>query len=134
MKITSIIIALLLAAVFADGALAQRKDMSSKRRHDMFGRDIFAYRYFNFADTSNADLSRMEFHVGVVNDLLTFIKTDDATYKARYEVAVIIYNKNDEPIVEESVPGRVIAESYAATNTRKKPHKHLSRLGMLPQL
>ena len=124
MKLNRFIFALFIALILADSLSAQIKDMSSKRRRDMFGRDLFTYRYFNFADSTDENLSRLEFHVGVVNDLLTFIKTDESSYRARYEVAVVIYNKKKEPIIEKSVSGRVTTESYVETNSRRNAIHH----------
>ena len=124
MKNTIIIYAILGAVLFSGSAMAQPKGMSSSRRQNMFGRDLFAYRYYNFADSTDENKSRLEFHVDVVNDLLSFIKIDDSIYKARYEVAVIIYNKKKEPIVEMSVSGRVTTETFAETNSRRNPMRH----------
>jgi len=114
----------LLVGLMFGNPTAQHKDMPSKRRQDMFGRDLFLYRYYNFADSSDASKSRMEFHVAVVNDLLTFIKTAEDEYKARYEVNVVIYDDEMEPLVEKSVSGRVTVHSFAKTNSRRNAMHH----------
>jgi GWxTD domain-containing protein len=132
MKINKLISAILITLIFSSTVPAQRKDMSSKRRKNMFGRDLFAYRYYNFADSTDEKQSRMEFHVGIVNDLLTFIKMDEGAYKARYEVAIVIYNKKKEPIIEESVSGRVTTDSYAETNSRRNAIRHTIKTKMAP--
>ena len=112
---------------------AQRsRDMDVSRRQNMFGRELFTYKYYNFADSSSQELSRMDFHVGVVNDLLTFIKHDDGTYKARYDVIVIFYNDKDEAIIEKSVSNRIIAQTFVETNMRKNPSHHSLSISLPP--
>ena len=132
MKVIKYIFLLFLITMPASSVFSQHKDMARNRRQNMFGRDLFAFRFYNFADTTNEHLSRMVFHVGVVNDLLTFVKNDSGTYKARYEVAVVIYNKNKEPIVEKSVSHRVTASSFAETNSRRNPRQHSIEIELPP--
>ncbi len=132
MKSIKMMLFLFFITALASSAFAQRRGMAAPQRHNMFGRDLFAYRYYNFADTTDERKSRMEFHVGVVNDLLTFIKSDKGIYKARYEVAVVIYDKKKEPIVEKSVSGRVTAHTFAETNSRTNPMRHSISVSLRP--
>ncbi len=112
---------------------AQRsQSMDASRRQNMFGRELLTYKYYNFADTTSERLSRMDFHVGVVNDLLTFIKRDDDTYKARYEVIVIFYNDKKEALVERAVANRIVAQNFVETNSRKQPSHHSISISLPP--
>jgi len=132
MKVIKYILLLFFIITPAHSAFSQHKNMARNRRQDMFGRDLFAYRFYNFADTTNRNLSRIVFHIGVVNDLLTFVKNDSGTYKARYEVAVVIYNKKKEPIVEKSVSSRVTAATFAETNLRRNPRRYAIEIELPP--
>lgn len=114
-----------LILIFSNSVQAQRSnDMAPSRRQNMFGRDLFSYQPYNFADSTSDKNSCMEFHIAVVNDLLTFVKTDDQQFKARYEVIVIIYNDKKEAIVERSVSNRLGAATFAETNSRQNPSLH----------
>jgi GWxTD domain-containing protein len=111
--------------LFSNGVQAQRSnDMGLSRRQNMFGRDLFMYQFYNFADSTSDKSSCMEFHIAVVNDLLTFVKTDDQQFKARYEVIIIIYNDKKEAIVERSVSNRLITATFEETNSRINPALH----------
>lgn len=125
MKISKFILLLMIPLLFGASAFAQQKKSMAKSRHqNMFGRELLSYRYYNYADSTDESLSLMEFHVGVVNDVLTFIKTDSGTYRARYEILVVIYNDRNEAIVEKSTSHRVLAETFVETNSRLKPEFH----------
>lgn len=110
----------------------QSKSMAKSRHQNMFGRDLFTFRYYNFADSTDEQLSRMDFHMGVVNDVLTFIKMDDDSYKARYEVLVVIYNDRGEPIVEKATSHRVMVPTFAETNSRLNPQFHSISVSLRP--
>jgi GWxTD domain-containing protein len=111
--------------IFSAGVQAQRSnDMGLSRRQNMFGRDLFSYQAYNFADSTSDKNSCMEFHIAVVNDLLTFVKTDDQEFKARYEVIIVIYNDKKEAIVERSASNRLIAATFEETNSRINPALH----------
>jgi len=124
---------IILALVLVSTLAAQsRRSMDNTRSKNMFGRDLFLYRYYNFADSSNEQSSLMKFYFGVVNDLLTFIKTDQDNYKARYEILVIVYNDKKEAIVERSVSDRLIVDSYVETNLRRDPKIHTISVSLPP--
>lgn len=118
-KFAHIILTLLLVST----ALAQ-KNMANSRHQNMFGRELFTYRFYNFADSTDEQLSRMDFHVEVLNDVLTFLKTEDGTYKARYEVLVIIFNDRGEAIAEKSLLNRITVPTFNETNSRVNPVFH----------
>ncbi len=125
MKFTKICILLIITLFAGTSVHAQQKKSMAKSRHqNMFGRELMSYRYYNYADSTDENLSRMEFHIGVVNDVLTFVKTDSGFYKARYEILVIIFNDRDEAILEQSSSHRVTADTYVETNSRMNPMYH----------
>jgi len=108
------------------------KDMSSSRRQNMFGKELFIYQNYNFADSTSEELSCMEFHFGVVNDILTFVKTEDDQFRARYEISIIIYNDKSEALVEKSVSHRVNVDNFAETNSRSNSRHHAISVSLPP--
>ena len=91
-----------------------------------YGGSLFQMAYYDFADSS-AELSKIEFHVSFVNDILTFIKEDNDLFKAKYEMVVEVLDKKNIPLMDKSVSGEVIANSFRETNDRiRKIHKDIS--------
>jgi GWxTD domain-containing protein len=133
MKFSKLVILLIISLLVGSSLQAQQKRSMAKSRHqNMFGRELLSYRYYNYADSTDEKLSLMEFHVGVVNDVLTFLKTDSGSYKARYEILVIIFNERDEAIVEKSATHRVTVETFAETNSRRNPDFHILTASLRP--
>ncbi|MDZ7316019.1 MAG: GWxTD domain-containing protein [candidate division KSB1 bacterium] len=110
----------------------QVRDMASSRRKTMFGKNLFVYQTYNFADSTDQTKSLMEFHLQVVNDLLTFIKTKEGTFRARYELNVVIRNDKQELLAEQSQSHRVIVATFAETNSRENPHHHSFSFSLAP--
>ncbi len=96
----------------------------------MFGRDLFAYRIYNMADSTDMSKSRIDFYFAVVNDILTFYKKDGG-YKARYEISAIVYD-GKEAIAERAVTGRANVQDYKATNLRTNPSMHSFSMSIKP--
>jgi len=91
------------------------------RAGNQFGDRFFAYQLYNFADTTDFSASLVEFHFSVVNDLLTFLKTDSSTFKAEYEINIVFYDKKGHAVAEESFRNKTLVNSYAETNSRINP-------------
>lgn len=133
MKLSTYCTIISIVLLLVSTSLAQKtKSMAKSRHQTMFGRDLFTYRYYNYADSTDENLSRMDFHIGLVNDVLTFIKTEEGSYRARYEVLVIIFNERDEPIIEKTVSNRVVVPAYGETNLRINPAYHSLSLSLPP--
>ncbi len=86
--------------------------------NDPFGRELFLFSFYNFADQQDSEQSLAVFHFALVNDILTFVKLDDDQYRAGYEIGVIFYNDDDQALVERSTRGTVVANSFEETNSR----------------
>lgn len=113
--------------------LGQRsKDMAPSRRQNMFGHELFIYKYYNFAPDSASNLSQFDFHFAVVNDLLTFLKDENDLFKARYEISVIVYNEKKEAIVEKTVSNRITVSTFPQTNSRINPVFHSLSVMLAP--
>ncbi len=85
---------------------------------NQFGSLLFQHAIYNFKDGEN---SLLDFHYSFVNDLLTFIKTDDDQYKARYELNLVIYDSDKRAVTEQSASDEVIVPYFADTNSRRNP-------------
>lgn len=131
MKILKLINVIVLALTVTT-AFSQPRDMAESRHQNMFGQELLSYRFYNFADSTSEQLSRMDFHVGVINDLLTFIKLSDNSYRSRYEVNIIVYNSRNEPMVEKSTANRIIVQTYGETNTHVNPSYHELSVSLAP--
>ncbi len=86
-----------------------------------YGQDIFAYRIYSFADSTDRCLNQVQFHFALVNDMLTFVKMSDTWYRANYELSVIIYNRKKEVAAFESIHDTVAVNDFASTNSRQRP-------------
>jgi len=118
------VLCLLLFADFVPLAAQRSTEMPQSRRKSLFGRELFAFRYYSFADTTDRELTRVNFHFAVINDLLSFLRTDDGKFRARYEIIVLIYDKDKNAIAEKSLTHRVLENDYKSTNNRTIPHLH----------
>ncbi|NIA30270.1 MAG: GWxTD domain-containing protein [Actinobacteria bacterium] len=102
-------------------------------RRNNFGGKMFFYQVYNFADTTDFKKSRADFQFSVVNDILTFVKSDSENqYRARYEVGVTIYNKNGEALTNNSISNTVTVSQFEETNSRINPHRHKISFSLPP--
>lgn len=89
-----------------------------------YGRDLFSYRAYEFADSTDRHQTQVEFHVALVNDVLNFVKMSDHWYRARYELNIIFYNKNHDVVTFQSARDTVSVKEFTATNSRHNPIRH----------
>jgi len=120
-----------LFTIFLQNSEAQFiNNMTDSRRRNMFGRELFIYRMYNMADSTDFSKSRVDFYFGVLNDILTFYKKDKG-YEARYEISAIVYD-DKEAIAERSVAGRINVQDYDETNLRSDPSRHSFSISLDP--
>ncbi len=114
-------------------SLAQMKGRHGPGRRNNFGGRMFAYQVYNFADTTDLGKSRADFRFSIVNDILTFVKSDSENqYRAHYEVSVTIYNKKGEALANKPVSNTVTVQQFEETNSRIKPHRHNISFSLAP--
>lgn len=97
-----------------------------------FNREIYASQFYNFADLDQPELSKVDFHFSIVNDILSFVKVTDSEYRANYEITVIFYNDKKEALAEKSARQAVLASSYEETNSRSISHQHQLSFSLPP--
>ncbi len=106
------------------------REMSPMRKRNLYGKSLFAYQAYNFADSTSEEKSLMDIHIELVNDLLTFIRTEDKRFRARYEITVVVFGEKNELLAEQSTSGRAVVSSFEETNSRDNPHRHLISLSL----
>jgi len=94
------------------------------RPHNPYGRELLAYRAYEFADVTDRSKTIVEFHVALVNDVLSFVKMSDRWYRARYELNIVFYNKKKEVVSFQSARDTVSVQDFHSTNSRRGPIYH----------
>ena len=101
-------------------------------KRDQYGRSLFFYKVYNFADKDDMSLSRAEIHVMFVNDVLTFEKMKNDEFRSKYELSVILYDKKDNPVQDQSITKSITVNSFAETNRRTNPIYHKLSISVPP--
>jgi GWxTD domain-containing protein len=96
-----------------------------------FGMPPYVFRTYHFAAAERGKV-RVEVRLGMVNDILQFVKMAPDTggadapvaekqgYRAQYEVNVTIWDKQKNPVVSRNWKRELIVKSFEATNDRRK--------------
>lgn len=87
----------------------------------LFARDLFNYRILNFADLEDRTRSLAQVHIQLVNDVLTFVKADDGSYSAKYDLEMIFYNEKNEVAGYAMQRDTVTVKQFSETNQRSNP-------------
>ncbi len=135
MKIHKLVLLALMVVALLPGqqAAAQRSGPGiGLRAGNQFGDRFFTFQLYNFADTTNFSTSYVEFHFSLVNDLLTFLKTDSNTFSSKYEINLVLYNKKNVAVAEESFKNSTVVNSYAETNSRINPMQSFLSFSLPP--
>jgi GWxTD domain-containing protein len=102
-----------------------------EHKENPFGRSLFQMAVYNFADLDSG-LSRIEFHVSFVNDILTFVKEEENIYRASYEVVLETQDKKGFPLQDKSVSDEVVVHTFEETNSRSVPIRQNLVLSLTP--
>ncbi len=102
--------------------------LMTPREH--FGKELFSFRVYNFADMGDRSKSMAEFHFTLVNDVLNFIKINDNEYRSIYTLEVVIYNNRRETIAYQSLVDTVRVGWYHQTNDRTQVKHRLFRFSL----
>ena len=101
------------------------------RPSNEYGTRLFQFQVYNFASREETDKTRVDFHLSLVNDLLTFIQNKDG-YKSGYEINVIVLNQNKEILAFETASAQVSVNDFEQTNDRLEPHQHKLSFQLAP--
>jgi GWxTD domain-containing protein len=88
------------------------------------GMPPYVFRTYQFAAAPPGKI-RVEIFIGMVNDILQFVKisadsSDEKQYRAQYEVNIIIWDKQKNPVDSRNWKRELLVKSFDATNDRKK--------------
>ncbi|MDZ7724716.1 MAG: GWxTD domain-containing protein [candidate division KSB1 bacterium] len=122
-------ICLFIVMIFKSGT-AQFPYSQNQQARNMFGRDLFLYKLFNLADRQDSTKSRLDCHVALVNDILTFYKVNDA-YRADFELSAVVYQGKDI-LAQKSLRDSIKVELFDKTNSRTPLHRYSMRFSLDP--
>jgi GWxTD domain-containing protein len=88
------------------------------------GMPPYIFRFYQFA-AETSDHFRVEAYIGMVNDILQFVKAasdsgDEGGYRAKYEMNVTIWDKKNNMIDSRNWKRELVVGSFDETNDRKK--------------
>ncbi len=88
------------------------------------GMPPYIFRAYQFA-AETAGHFCVEVYIGMVNDILQFVKTssdssDASGYRAQYEMSVTIWDKKNNMVDSRNWKRELVVSSFEATNDRKK--------------
>jgi len=84
----------------------------------IFGLPPFAFQ-INQYPSDEAGRSKVEVHVGLVNDLLQFVQKDDRNYSAGFELSLNLVDSTGASTKEYIQEHRISADSFEETNSTK---------------
>jgi GWxTD domain-containing protein len=93
------------------------------------GMSPYVFRTYQFAAADFGKAApaavRLEVYIGMVNDILQFVKTSsndslEGRYRAQYEVNVTVWDKKGNPVASRNWKRDLFTDSFDATNDRKK--------------
>lgn len=115
----------------AEPALATQKSVPGNAADgpsylETFGKPLFIYDTFAWAAPESGKV-HLDVHVAFVNDVLQFVQESPHAYRARYEMAVEILNKDGRRRAGEIVRGEIEAGSFEETNARNVTNRRRFR-------
>jgi len=100
------------------------------------GMPPYVFRTYQFAATDRGKV-RVEVYLGMVNDILQFVKVtadsgEDTRYRAQYEINVTIWDKQKNPVDSRNWKRELIVPNFDATNDRKKLNRERAAFDLPP--
>ncbi|MGH7454860.1 MAG: hypothetical protein ACRENG_26120, partial [bacterium] len=88
------------------------------------GMPPYIFRAYQF-DAETPGHFRVEVYIGMVNDILQFVKVssdsgDEGGYRAQYEMSLTIWDKKNNMVDSRNWKRELVVSSFDATNDRKK--------------
>lgn len=89
----------------------------------VFGLSPFAFQTFQFPDTEPGK-TQIEVNLGLVNDILQFVKLEDGTYKAGYEIALDLLDSSGTIITGKVAQYHIQVKEFDESNSRQYYNTH----------
>jgi GWxTD domain-containing protein len=105
------------------------------------GMPPYVFRTYQFAVEQPVKATpvrvRLEVHIGMVNDILQFVKmapdsSDEIRFQAQYEVNLMIYDDRKNAVDSRNWKRELLANSFDATNDRKKLNREFAFFELPP--
>ncbi len=88
------------------------------RNRSPFGADLFQIRFFrSFIPEKSPEVS-VDAYLQMANDVLTFIKIDSSTWRARFEVELLIYDARGDLAAYRTIRDTLTVGRFELTNAR----------------
>ncbi|NIS27094.1 GWxTD domain-containing protein [candidate division KSB1 bacterium] len=88
-----------------------------------FGKPLFIYDTYTFP-AQNTGKSQVRIFVRFVNDILQFVKVNEADYQARYEVSTEILDEDGGHVAGDIWRQKIATRTYEETNSRNAVNQH----------
>ncbi len=88
-----------------------------------FGKPLFLFNTYSFNSTV-ANKSQLNVFIAFVNDILQFVKNEDNSYYAKYEILIDIFDRDGNRLDGKILTKEVITQSFEETNSRINIIKH----------
>lgn len=82
-----------------------------------FGKPVFLFQTYVFA-AKQPQKAQIYLYLGFVNDLLQFVKQDDGSFRARYEVSADLLDQDGDEVEGDTWRGEILARTFQETNSR----------------
>ncbi|MFQ5627827.1 MAG: GWxTD domain-containing protein [bacterium] len=89
----------------------------------VFGLPPFIFRSLQFP-TIDSEKARLQINLGLVNDILQFVKHDDGTYSAGYEISLDLLDSNDTIITGIVTQHHISVDEFEESNSRQYFNTH----------
>lgn len=129
---TALILLFLAAASLATSSLAVAQPGPGGRSRDGYGPDILKIRLYSSTNPAMRPQGLLDLFVQFANDVLTFVKSDSATWTARYDLEMLIYNGKREIAAYQVIRDTVVTHRYELTNSRINPLTRTMRFQLDP--
>ncbi|HNY91587.1 MAG TPA: GWxTD domain-containing protein [bacterium] len=88
------------------------------RNRNAFGADLFQIRFFRSFIPEKKPEASVDSYIQMANDVLTFIKTDSTSWRARFEVELLIYDARGDLAAYRTLRDTITVGRFELTNAR----------------
>ena len=103
--------------------LAAHQEIQTTDFTKVFGLPPFVFRALQFPSGEQTE-ALVQVKIGLVNDILQFVKRDDGTFEASYELTLDLLDSSGTIISEKALTNRVSVNDFEASNSRRSHIVH----------
>ncbi len=113
---------IIFSLILATPAFANKNRRADEDGKNIFGMPSFVFQTYQFPGKKKGK-TRLEVKIGLVNDIIQFVKLSENRYRAGYELTIDIVDKHNSQIDGTVVNREIFAGSFRETNSRKRLNK-----------